>query len=116
MPPAETPTESDVLRRVLGRYLRGLRNQATLTTRVAARMLEWSEPKLWRVETGQTVLRGLDVEAMCRVYGAPADVAAALAGPGRRGLMGSGIPTVRLCPEISLSHRKRAVSLFEKRP
>jgi len=25
--------------------------------------LEWSEPKLWRIETGQTSLRSLDVEA-----------------------------------------------------
>ncbi len=84
MPAAETPTESAVLRRVLGRYLRGLRNQARLTTKVAARMLEWSEPKLWRIETGQTVLRSLDVEAMCTVYGAPADVTAALGGLARQ--------------------------------
>jgi hypothetical protein len=84
MSTAETPTESAVLRRVLGRYLRGLRNQARLTTKVAARMLEWSEPKLWRIETGQTVLRSLDVQAMCTVYGAPADVTAALAGLARQ--------------------------------
>lgn len=84
MPTAEAPTESAVLRRVLGRYLRGLRNQARLTTKVAARMLEWSEPKLWRIETGQTALRSLDVEAMCTVYGAPADVTAALTGLARQ--------------------------------
>ena len=72
MPPAETLAGSAVPRRVLGRYLRGLRNQARLTTKVAAGLLEWSEPKLWRIETGQTVLRSLDVEAMCAVYGAPA--------------------------------------------
>ena len=84
MPGAETPASSGVLRRVLGRYLRGQRNQARLTTKVAARMLEWSEPKLWRVETGQTVLRGLDVAAMCTVYGAPAEVTAALAGLARQ--------------------------------
>jgi len=46
--------------------------------------LEWSEPKLWRIETGQTVLRSLDVEAMCTAYGAPADVTAALAGLARQ--------------------------------
>jgi len=84
MPAAETPAESAVLRRVLGRYLRGLRNQARLTTKVAARLLEWSEPKLWRIETGQIALRGLDVQAMCTVYGAPADVTAALAGLARQ--------------------------------
>ncbi len=80
----QTMADSGVLRRVLGRYLRGLRNQARLTTKVAAGLLEWSEPKLWRIETGQTVLRSLDVEAMCRVYGAPADVTAALAGLARQ--------------------------------
>jgi hypothetical protein len=84
MTTVETPTESAVLRRVLGRYLRGLRNEARLTTKVAARTLEWSEPKLWRIETGQTLVRGLDVEAMCTVYGAPADVTAALAGLARQ--------------------------------
>ena len=52
----------------LGRHLRALRNQARLTTKLAAQALEWSEPKLWRIETGQTTLRSLDVEAMCRVW------------------------------------------------
>ena len=81
---AQTMAGSGVLRRVLGRYLRGLRNQARLTTKVAAGLLEWSEPKLWRIETGQTVLRSLDVQAMCTVYGAAADVTAALAGLARQ--------------------------------
>lgn len=46
-----------------------------MTTRVAAQRLEWSEAKIWRIETGQTSLRGLDVEAMCKVYGASPDTA-----------------------------------------
>lgn len=65
------PTGSTVPRRQLGRHLRDLRNRARLTVRAAAHALEWSEAKLWRIETGQTSLRGLDVEAMCRLYGAP---------------------------------------------
>ncbi|MFE3024457.1 helix-turn-helix domain-containing protein [Nocardia tengchongensis] len=60
-------------RRQLGRQLRDLRNRARMTTRVAAQRLEWSEAKIWRIETGQTSLRSLDVEAMCRIYGAPED-------------------------------------------
>ncbi|MEV6771033.1 helix-turn-helix transcriptional regulator [Nocardia sp. NPDC051030] len=60
-------------RRQLGRHLRDLRNRARMTTRVAAQRLEWSEAKIWRIETGQTSLRSLDVEAMCRIYGAPED-------------------------------------------
>ena len=71
---AETTTGPTVPRRQLGRHLRALRNQAKLTTKLAAQALEWSEPKLWRIETGQTALRSLDVEAMCRVYGASAEV------------------------------------------
>ena len=71
---AETTAGPTVPRRQLGRHLRALRHQAKLTTKLAAQALEWSEPKLWRIETGQTTLRSLDVEAMCRVYGASAEV------------------------------------------
>jgi hypothetical protein len=45
-----------------------------MTTRMAAQQLEWSEAKIWRIETGQTSLRSLDVEAMCKIYGAPSDL------------------------------------------
>src|SRR5882672_10794512 len=73
-------TGSTVPRRQLGRYLRELRNRERLTVKVAAEKLEWSEAKMWRIETGQTSLRSLDVEAMCRVYGAPQDLTEALMG------------------------------------
>jgi hypothetical protein len=69
---------STVPRRQLGRHLRDLRGQARLTVRAAAVALEWSEAKLWRIETGQTSMRSLDVEQMCRTYGAPADQVASL--------------------------------------
>jgi transcriptional regulator with XRE-family HTH domain len=71
---------STVPRRQLGRYLRDLRGKARLTVKAASTGLEWSEAKIWRIETGQTSLRSLDVEAMCKVYGAPADLAEALKG------------------------------------
>jgi hypothetical protein len=64
---------STVPRRQLGRHLRDLRGQARLTVRAASAALEWSEAKIWRIETGQTSMRSLDVEQMCRIYGAPAD-------------------------------------------
>ncbi|NEA61008.1 helix-turn-helix domain-containing protein, partial [Streptomyces sp. SID13666] len=48
-----------MLRRTLGRHLRELRNQCRLTVKAAAAKLEWSEPKIWRIETGQTSLRSL---------------------------------------------------------
>jgi transcriptional regulator with XRE-family HTH domain len=69
----EGTTGSTVPRRQLGRYLRDLRGQARLTVRAAAEALEWSEAKIWRIETGQSSMRALDVEQMCRIYGAPAD-------------------------------------------
>ncbi|MFB6437015.1 helix-turn-helix domain-containing protein [Streptomyces sp. NPDC056411] len=77
---AEGPTGSTVPRRQLGRHLRDLRNRARLTVRAAAKKLEWSEAKMWRIETGQTSLRSLDVQAMCTVYGAPSDLTEALMG------------------------------------
>ncbi|MET8876434.1 helix-turn-helix transcriptional regulator [Nocardia sp. NPDC004604] len=67
-------TGSTMPRRQLGRHLRDLRNRARMTTRMAAQQLEWSEAKIWRIETGQTSLRSLDVEAMCKIYGAPTDL------------------------------------------
>lgn len=76
----EWPTGSTVPRRQLGRYLRDLRNRSRFTVKAAASKLEWSEAKMWRIETGQTSLRSLDVEAMCNVYGAPADLTEALKG------------------------------------
>ncbi|MFF3764042.1 Scr1 family TA system antitoxin-like transcriptional regulator [Streptomyces sp. NPDC001922] len=48
--------------------------------RAAARQLEWSEAKMWRIETGQTSLRSLDVKAMCAAYGASTDLTEALMG------------------------------------
>ncbi len=80
MTEAITTTGSTVPRRQLGRYLRDLRNKSRLTVRAAAAQLEWSEAKIWRIETGQTSLRSLDVEAMCKVYGAPQDITEALMG------------------------------------
>jgi transcriptional regulator with XRE-family HTH domain len=75
---------STVPRRQLGRRLRQSREQARLTVRAAAEALEWSTPKLWRIEGGMVGMRALDVEAMCRVYGAPADLTAELMRLARR--------------------------------
>ncbi|MFJ5544687.1 helix-turn-helix domain-containing protein [Micromonospora chalcea] len=62
---------STVPRRQLGRYLRELREGAHVTVTAAAKELEWSAPRIWRYETGQVPMHPNDVEAMCRVYGAP---------------------------------------------
>jgi transcriptional regulator with XRE-family HTH domain len=77
---SEGATGSTVPRRQLGRYLRDLRGSARLTVKAAANLLEWSEAKIWRIETGQTSLRSLDVQAMCKVYGASDELAEGLMG------------------------------------
>jgi transcriptional regulator with XRE-family HTH domain len=77
---SEGATGSTVPRRQLGRYLRDLRNQSRLTVRAAAVRFEWSEAKIWRIETGQTPLRSLDVETMCKIYGATPTLTEALMG------------------------------------
>jgi transcriptional regulator with XRE-family HTH domain len=69
---------STVPRRQLGRYLRKLREDGQITIKVAADALEWSAQKIWRIENGAVAMRSLDVEAMCRVYGASAEVTEAL--------------------------------------
>jgi hypothetical protein len=79
----EGTTGSTVPRRQLGRYLRDLRGSQRITVKTAAEQLEWSETKLWRIETGQTSLRSHDVELMCRIYAAPADLTEALMGLAR---------------------------------
>jgi transcriptional regulator with XRE-family HTH domain len=76
-------TGSTVPRRQLGRYLRELRNGQRITVKTAAEKLEWSETKVWRIETGQTSLRSHDVELMCRIYAAPPDLTEALMGLAR---------------------------------
>ena len=51
-----------------------------MTVKAAADALEWSTPKIWRIETGATSMRSLDAEAMCRVYGASPEMTEALMG------------------------------------
>lgn len=77
---SEGATGSTVPRRQLGRYLRDLRNKAPLTVKAAAVKLEWSEAKMWRIETGQTSMRSLDVQTMCEIYGARPELTEALMG------------------------------------
>ncbi|MFY1668387.1 helix-turn-helix domain-containing protein [Plantactinospora sp. WMMB334] len=72
--------DSTVPRRQLGRHLRLLRQEAQLTIKVVSQTLRWSTPKIWRIESGATSMRSPDVEAMCRIYGATAEMTEALTG------------------------------------
>lgn len=69
---------STVPRRQLGRSVREARVAAGFTVRAAAKALEWSDTKIWRIETGQVSIRSFDVAAMCEVYGVRPDLTDAL--------------------------------------
>lgn len=69
---------STVPRRQLGRKLRELRETRHLTITEVVGALEWSKPRIWRYETGQVAMHPLDVEAMCRLYGADPDLVEAM--------------------------------------
>jgi len=71
-------TGSTVPRRELGRRLRRLREEAGVTIAMASKHLEWSTPKIWRIEKGEVGMRSLDVRQMCELYGAAAETAADL--------------------------------------
>lgn len=40
----------------------------------AASDLEWPRPKMCRIEAGQTPLRALDIDQMCRLHGTPSEL------------------------------------------
>ncbi|WP_406045100.1 helix-turn-helix domain-containing protein [Micromonospora sp. NBC_00898] len=71
---------STVPRRQLGRALRELRTEARMTLDGAAQALECSRQKVWRIEAGLSAARGLDVRAMCDLYGATPELTGALTG------------------------------------
>ncbi|SDC77007.1 helix-turn-helix domain-containing protein [Actinokineospora iranica] len=74
----EDATGSTVARRQLGRFLRELRGRARYSVRASAQEFEWSETKMWRIESGLTSMRGQDVKMMCQFYGAPEETTTAL--------------------------------------
>jgi transcriptional regulator with XRE-family HTH domain len=71
---------SSVPRRQLGRYLKAAREESGLSLEAAARRLEWSKAKIYRIEAGQAALRTHDVIAMCSVYGSSAELQEVLVG------------------------------------
>lgn len=65
-----TDNGSSVPRRQLGRKLKELREQASLTAKEACDLLEWTRQRLWRYETGRAAIHPNDIGAMCQLYGA----------------------------------------------
>ncbi|WP_326551352.1 helix-turn-helix domain-containing protein [Micromonospora sp. NBC_01813] len=73
-------SNSSVPRRQLGRELRRLREQlARLPQTTAARELEWSATKLFRMERGEVPMRTEDIVLLCELYGADPKITEALA-------------------------------------
>lgn len=64
-----TSAGSSVPKRELGRYLKQAREEAGWPLDTAAKQLEWSRARMYRIEGGQTSVRTHDVELMCRLYG-----------------------------------------------
>ncbi|WP_330180356.1 helix-turn-helix domain-containing protein [Nocardia sp. NBC_01503] len=73
---------STVPRRLIGRTLKQLREQAGIPAVRAYKLIDVSAQTLWRIETGQPgpKIREIDVNALCRLYGADEDIVAALIG------------------------------------
>lgn len=64
-----TSTGSTVPKRQLGRLLKQAREEAGIPLDTAAKRLEWSRARMYRIEGAQTSVRTHDVELMCRIYG-----------------------------------------------
>ncbi|MGI5212151.1 helix-turn-helix domain-containing protein [Plantactinospora sp. CA-290183] len=65
---------SSVPQRQLGRHLKLAREEAGISLEPAAKLLEWSRARMYRIERGETTVRTHDVEAMCRLYGVTAQM------------------------------------------
>lgn len=76
--PMAADEASTVPRRHLGRIMRELRLDAGVTLDAAAVALECSRQKVWRIEVGYGTSRGVDVRAMCELYGVSTELTAAL--------------------------------------
>ncbi len=76
--------ESSTLpRRQLGRYVRDGRLASNLTIAEAARLMEWSEARLQRLETGNLPpdkIRTIDIRELCRLYSFDDTLTSALIG------------------------------------
>ncbi len=75
---------SSVPQRQLGRHLKIAREEAGISLEPAAKTLEWSRARMYRIERGETTVRTHDVEAMCRLYGVTTKMTDVLLGLARQ--------------------------------
>ncbi|MFF7249607.1 helix-turn-helix domain-containing protein [Embleya sp. NPDC008237] len=67
-----------VTRRRLGNELRSLREAAGLSREHVAEHMEWSNAKVWRIESGKVGIRSHDVTMLCRLYSATDELTSVL--------------------------------------
>jgi transcriptional regulator with XRE-family HTH domain len=72
------PTDASAQRLRVGAELRRLREAANLSGEQVASALEWSQPKVSRIETGRTAFTVKDVALLLALYGVTDDVRAEL--------------------------------------
>jgi transcriptional regulator with XRE-family HTH domain len=72
------PTDASAQRLRVGAELRRLREAANLSGEEVASALEWSQPKVSRIETGRTAFTVKDVARLLALYGVTDDVRAEL--------------------------------------
>jgi transcriptional regulator with XRE-family HTH domain len=72
------PTDASAQRLRVGAELRRLREAANLSGEQVASALEWSQPKVSRIETGRTAFTVRDVARLLALYGVTDDVRAEL--------------------------------------
>jgi transcriptional regulator with XRE-family HTH domain len=72
------PTDASAQRLRVGAELRRLREAANLSGEQVASALEWSQPKISRIETGRTAFTVRDVARLLALYGVTDDVRAEL--------------------------------------
>jgi transcriptional regulator with XRE-family HTH domain len=72
------PTDASAQRLRVGSELRRLREAANLSGEQVASALEWSQPKVSRIETGRTAFTVKDVARLLALYGVTDDVRAEL--------------------------------------
>ena len=77
---ADLEQNSTVPRRTLGRLIREQRTAARITIKGAAELLDCSEQKIWRIETGQVPVKLADMALLCNVYEVSSEIRDVLIG------------------------------------
>lgn len=103
------PTDASAQRLRVGAELRRLRELAQLSGEHVARALDWSQPKVSRIEAGRTAFTVKDVAGLLALYGVTDDVRAELLGATAQD-NGEGAWIVRV---VGLPRRQGSIAALE---